>query len=135
MYEFLVVECCIYLNIDFLWSLLEFLILIVKVQNICFWYIWSICHVKAVQHNISSKTIRLWLHNPVCKNYLNYSITRSYANSFWGYVVLETFNNVSRDEDNILDQIYIKQIVRIYIMMIFDFHNIIRQCILTLNYS
>ena len=27
-----------------------------------------------------------------------------------GYVVLDTFNNVSRDEDNILEQIYIKQI-------------------------
>ena len=34
---------------------------------------------------------------------------QSYANSFWGYVVLDTFNNVSRDEENILDQIYIKQ--------------------------
>ena len=29
---------------------------------------------------------------------------------FWGDVVLDTFNNVSRDEDNILDQIYVKQI-------------------------
>ena len=29
---------------------------------------------------------------------------------FLGYVVLDTFNNVSRDEDNILEQIYIKQI-------------------------
>ena len=38
-----------------------------------------------------------------------YSVTQSYANSFWGYVVLDTFNNVSRDEDNISDQIYIKQ--------------------------
>ena len=32
------------------------------------------------------------------------------ANSFIGYVVLNTFNNVSRDEDNMLDQIYIQQI-------------------------
>ena len=39
-----------------------------------------------------------------------YSVTQSYANSFCGDVVLDTFNNVSRDEDNILDQIYIKQI-------------------------
>ena len=39
-----------------------------------------------------------------------YSVTQSYANSFLGYVVLDTFNNVSRDDDNILDQIYIKQI-------------------------
>ena len=28
---------------------------------------------------------------------------------FEGDVVLDTFNNVSRDEDNILDQKYIKQ--------------------------
>ena len=39
-----------------------------------------------------------------------YSVMQSYANSFWGDVVLDTFNNVSRDEDNILDKIYIKQI-------------------------
>ena len=38
-----------------------------------------------------------------------YSITQSYANSFWGDVVLDSFNNVPRDEDNILDQIYLKQ--------------------------
>ena len=35
---------------------------------------------------------------------------QSYANSFWGDVVLDSFNNVSRDEDSILDQIYIRQI-------------------------
>ena len=35
-----------------------------------------------------------------------YSVTQSYANSFWGDVVLDTFNNVSRKEDNIKDQIY-----------------------------
>ena len=39
-----------------------------------------------------------------------YSVTQSYANSFWGDVILDTFNNVSRDEDNILEQIYVKQI-------------------------
>ena len=38
-----------------------------------------------------------------------YSVTQSYANIFWGDVVLDRFNNVSRDEDSILDQIYIKQ--------------------------
>ena len=41
------------------------------------------------------------------KLYIN-SATQSYANSFWVYLVLDSFNNVSRDEDNILDQIYIK---------------------------
>ena len=39
-----------------------------------------------------------------------YSVTQSYANSFWGDIFLDTFNNVSRDEGNILDQIYKKQI-------------------------
>ena len=39
-----------------------------------------------------------------------YSVTQSYANSFWGDVVLDNFNNVSRDEDNMLGQIYIDQI-------------------------
>ena len=39
-----------------------------------------------------------------------YSVTQSYANSFGGDIVFDTFNKVSRDEDNILDQIYIKQI-------------------------
>ena len=40
----------------------------------------------------------------------NYSVTQSYANNFWGDVVLDNFNNVSRDANNILDQIYTKQI-------------------------
>ena len=39
---------------------------------------------------------------------MTYSVTQSYANSLLGYVVLDTFNNVSRDEDNILDRIYNK---------------------------
>ena len=39
-----------------------------------------------------------------------YSVTQSYANSFWEDVVLDSLNNVSRDEDNISDQIYGKQI-------------------------
>ena len=38
-----------------------------------------------------------------------FRLTQSYANSFWGDVFLDTFNNVSRDEDNIWDQIYLKQ--------------------------
>ena len=38
-----------------------------------------------------------------------YSVTQSYANSFGGDVVLDSFNNVPRDEDNILDQIHKKQ--------------------------
>ena len=43
-------------------------------------------------------------------SHIHYSVTQSYANSFWEDVVLDTFNSGSRDEDNILDQIYLKQI-------------------------
>ena len=42
--------------------------------------------------------------------YNNDTALRNHANSFWGDVVLDTFNNVYREEDNILDQIYVKQI-------------------------
>ena len=38
-----------------------------------------------------------------------YSVTQSYANSLLGDVVLDGFNVVCKNEDNILDQIYIKQ--------------------------
>ena len=38
-----------------------------------------------------------------------YIVTQSYADSFRGDVVLDSFNNVSRDEYNILYQIYVKQ--------------------------
>ena len=38
---------------------------------------------------------------PLSLGILNiYSVTQSFANSFLGYVVLDTFNSVSRDEDN-----------------------------------
>ena len=37
-----------------------------------------------------------------------YSVTQSYANTFLGDVVLDTFNDESRDEDKILSQIYIR---------------------------
>ena len=35
---------------------------------------------------------------------------QSAGNIFWGDVVFNSFNNSSRDEENILDQIYGKQI-------------------------
>ena len=38
-----------------------------------------------------------------------YRVTQSYANSFLGDVVLDSFNNVYEDKDIILDQIYIEQ--------------------------
>ena len=50
----------------------------------------------------------LYLHKGMSK-YIH-SVTQSYVNSFLGYVVSDTLNNVSRDEDNILYQIYTKQI-------------------------
>ena len=40
---------------------------------------------------------------------LIYSVTQSYANSFWEDVVLDIFNNVSKDEENISDEIYKKK--------------------------
>ena len=39
-----------------------------------------------------------------------YSVMQSDGNSFYEDVVLDSFNNVSRDEDNISYQIYIKEI-------------------------
>ena len=32
------------------------------------------------------------------------------SNSFWGYVIFDSFNNASREKYDILDQIYINQI-------------------------
>ena len=58
----------------------------------------------------SSSSVSHWQPSP--EHFFNkllyylYSVTKSYANSFWGDVVLDTLNNVSRDEDNILNQIY-----------------------------
>ena len=48
-YEFLVVECCISLDIYILQSLIEFQIAVFT----------PICHTNAVQDDIFSKTIRL----------------------------------------------------------------------------
>ena len=39
-----------------------------------------------------------------------YSLMQSYSNSFWENVVVDGFNNASWDEDDILDQMYHKQI-------------------------
>ena len=56
---------------------------------------------------------------------------QSDGNSFGGYIVLDSFNNASGDEYNIVEQIYVNKYVRIFIMMILDLHNIIGKCILT----
>ena len=41
-----------------------------------------------------------------------YSLMQSDGNIFCGDVVLYSFNKASRDEENILDQIYIKNIYK-----------------------
>ena len=53
--------------------------------------------------------------------------------SWIGDVVLDGFIMVYRDEENILDQTYEKQICSDFFMMNFIFHNIIRKFILTLE--
>ena len=57
---------------------------------------------------------------------------QSDGNSYCGYVVSDRFNKASRDEDNILEQIYKSKYVRIIIFMILILYNIIQKCILTL---
>ena len=63
-----------------------------------------------------------------------YSVMQSDGNSFGGDVVLDSFNKTFRDEDNILDQIYKSEYVRIIIMMILILYKMIRKCIITLQY-
>ena len=65
-------------------------------------------HKKEGDENYLRQDKGIWIEWYIL--WLNYSVTQSFANSFWGDVVLDTFSNVSGDEDNILDQIYIKQI-------------------------
>ena len=50
-------------------------------------------------------TIFLYKCAHIAERIMDYSVTQSYANSFLGDVVLDTSNNVSRDESNVLDQI------------------------------
>ena len=52
-----------------------------------------------------------------------YTVMQSDRNTFNGDVVLDSFNKVSREEDNILDQKYKKQILRIFIMKILHFES------------
>ena len=58
---------------------------------------------------------------------------QSGENSFYRDVVSDSFNKTSRDEDNILDQIYESKYVWSIIMMISILYNIVRKCILTLQ--
>ena len=54
---------------------------------------------------------------------------QSDGNGFCGDVVLDNFIKASRDEDNILDQIYKSKYVQIFIMMILIIFNIFWKCL------
>ena len=56
---------------------------------------------------------------------------QSDGSSFCGDVVLDSLNKASRDEDNILNEIYKSKYFRIILMIILIFYNIIRKCLLT----
>ena len=56
---------------------------------------------------------------------LYYSVMQSDGNSYCGNVVLNSFNKESRNEDNILDQIYKSKYFRIIFMMFYILYNII----------
>ena len=51
---------------------------------------------------------------------------QSDGDSFCGVVVLYSFNKTYQDEDNILDQIYIKQKLRIFFMIILFLYENVR---------
>ena len=53
------------------------------------------------------------------------------GNSLGGDVVSDSFDKTFWDKDNSLDQIFKRKYVRIISVMILDFYNIIRKCILT----
>ena len=56
---------------------------------------------------------------------------QSDGNSFCGYVVFDNFAKAFRDEENSLDQIYEKEIVRNIITMILILYSIKQKCIHT----
>ena len=58
--------------------------------------------------------------------YRSYSVMQSDGNSFWGDVVLDSFNKASRDEDNIVEKKYINKKCLDFYYGDFNFHNIIR---------
>ena len=64
-----------------------------------------------------------------------YSVMQSDGNSFCGHVVLNSFNKACRVEDNILDQIYKRQICLDFYYADVTFLNISGKCILTFKIS
>ena len=75
----------------------------------------------------------LKLHDKTIMYQSIYSVMQSDGNSICGDVVSDSFNKTSRDEDNILVQIYKSKYVRIIITMNLILDNIIRKCIQTLH--
>ena len=57
---------------------------------------------------------------------VHYSVMQSDANSFCGNVVLDSFNEILRDEGNILDQIYKIKCVQIITFKILILYNMIK---------
>ena len=73
-YELLVVMCCISLNKQIFLTLLNFKIFIIKIQkDLLFIFLVfhadfvTVYHVKAVQDDLSAKTVPIWLHHTVYK--------------------------------------------------------------------
>ena len=62
-----------------------------------------------------------------------YNVMQSDGNSFHRDVVSDSFNETSRDENSMSDQIYVSKYVRSIIMMILILYNIVRKYILTLQ--
>ena len=60
-----------------------------------------------------------------------YCVMKSDGNHIFGHVVLDSFNKGSRDEVNILNQIYKNKYVRITIMVFLILYNIVRKYLLT----
>ena len=71
-------------------------------------------------------------HTPFLDNDI-YSVMQSDKNRFCGDVVLDSFNIAYKDEDNILDQIYKKQIGSKFCIMILIFHSTFSP--ITLNFK
>ena len=93
----------------------KLLILIILAYTVSVRYSWMIDMFRISAINILILTIML-----------SYRVTQSWSNSFWGDVVLDNFENAFKDEGNILDQTYIKQINSDVYRDYFNFPYIIR---------
>ena len=85
----------------------------------------------AAMFNWSPCTTRLWYVKErqfywFCSEVLVDSVMQSDRNSFCGDVVMKSFEKGSRDEENMLDQIYKSKYVRNFIIMFLILYNIIQ---------